>query len=712
MMPSSKLADSIARLAAHITGLPAGRTGKWLVLAMWVAIIVVAFPLASRLSGVVEDNSTAELPRAAESTRVAELVDRFPDANVTTGVVVYVRESGLTADDRAKVDADRLAFKRFAVQPIPPTQPSDDGQALLLAVPFDSSTVTEDASQVRTSAGENLPAGLEAKLTGPAGIGLDVSEALSGIDTTALLVAAAVVAALLLIIYRSPVLWVLPLLNAFLALQLANAAIYLLAKHAGLAVSSGSASILAVLVFGVSTDYALLLLARYREELRREPDRHVAMAVALRRAGPAIAASAATTALGLLCLLAADMGFNYTLGPAAAISILAGLATMITLLPALLVISGRWVFWPVVPRHGGARTASRSVWGRIGDGVARRPRRVWVGAVLALGVLAFGVVGLETGLDEENIVTTTPDSLAGERLLAAHYPAGQSRPVQVIADAPAAADVTSALRDVDGVAEISQETLSTDGELIMVYAVLADPSDSPAAEATVDRIRTATRAVPGADAMVGGSTASTMDQDQAQEHDRQVVIPLVLVVVFTVLLLLLRALVAPLLLIATVVLSYFAALGASWLLFTHVFDFPAVDSQLMLIGFLFLVTLGVDYNIFLISRVREEVKRHDRRDAHREGIVRGLAVTGAVISSAGLVLAATFSVLAFLPLVLLVQLGVLVSLGVLLDTFLVRSILVPALAMDVGRWFWWPSRLARPAPAEEPVERPYAKMER
>ncbi len=715
-LPSNKPPGSIARLTARVLRLPAGRTTKWLVLGVWLALLAVGLPLAGKLSGVVDDDGTAELPRGAESTRVAELADRFPDADLTTAVVVYTRESGLTMDDRAKVYADREEFERLAVKPVSPPVPAEDGRALLLMVILDSDTVVDDGARIRALVSENLPSGLDAKLTGPAGIAVDIDEALSGIDTAALLVAAAVVAVLLLVIYRSPVLWVLPLLNAFLALQLANAGVYLLAEHAGMAVSSGSASILAVLVFGVSTDYALLLLARYREELRRQPDRHAAMAVALRRAVPAIAASAATTSLGLLCLLAADMGFNYTLGPVAAISVLCGLATMVTLLPALLVICGRWVFWPVIPRVGSGSDGRLSAWGRIGHRIARRPRPVWVGSALVLAALALGGLGIRSGLGDEDVVTTTPDSIAGQQVLAEHYPAGQARPVKVIANASAAEDVTAAVQNVEGVAEVGMGERSTDGRLVRIDAVLADPSDSRAAETTVDRIRAALRAVPGADALVGESTAEQLDIDRAQAHDRKVVPPLMLVVIFVVLLVFLRALVAPVLLLATVVLSYFAALGSSWLLFTHVFDFPAVDTQLMLIGFLFLVALGVDYNIFLVSRVREEVARggpgSGDGDRHPAGVVRGLAVTGAVISSAGLVLAATFSVLTLLPLVLLVQLGVLVSLGVLLDAFLVRSVLVPALAVDVGSRFWWPSRLARPGRAPDVAERRYETVSR
>jgi RND superfamily putative drug exporter len=677
-----------SKLATRVAGLPCGRISKWLVLVAWLAIVVLAVPLASKLSRVVEENSTAELPRGAESTQVAELADRFPGGNVSTGIVVYVRQGGVTAADRAKVEDDRRAFAPLAAQEIPPAEASADGAAMLLAVPLnDDDTLTDDAARVRAVASNNLPAGLNAELTGPAGNELDASEAFEGIDAKVLLITAAVVALLLLCIYRSPVLWLLPLLTVWVALQIGNAVTYLLAEHAGMLVASGTASIMTVLVIGVGTDYALLLLARYREELRRQPDRHVAMAVALRRAGPAIAASSATVSLGLLCLLTADMGFNYALGPDGAIGVLCGLVAMTTLLPAILVILGRWVFWPFVPHHGTEEPAHRSLWGRIGRRVAKRPRIVWLSTALVLGVVSLGALGLQTGLDNEHRIRTTPGSVAGQRLLAAHYPAGESRPVQVVADAPAAAAVTASLRDVRGVAQVRPAESSTDGAQVKVPAVLTDPTGSTGAAATVDRVRDAVHAVAGANALVGGGSASTVDQDRAQAHDRRVVIPLVLVVVFTVLILLLRGLVAPLLLIATVVLSFFSALGASWLLFSHLFDFPALDVQVPLMGFLFLVALGVDYNIFLVARIREETIQY----GHQAGVLRGLAVTGGVISSAGLVLAATFGALAVLPLVFLVEIGILVALGVLLDTFLVRSVLVPALALDVGPAFWWPA---------------------
>ena len=500
-----------------------------------------------------------------------------------------------------------------------------------------------------------------------------------------------VIAVILLLTYRSPILWLLPLLSVGAAFGVTKAACYLLARFAGLPVDTGNAAVVTVLVFGVGTDYALLLLARYRQELRRHDDRHAAMALALRRAAPAIIASGATVSISLLCLLNASMGFNYVLGPTGAIGVVCGLAAITTLLPALLVILGRWVFWPRIPHNGDPDDLAGSVWARIGARIVRRPRTVWVGSALVLTAVAVGSLGLKTGLDNEHMFVGHPGSVVGQQMLAAHYHAGQSNPVKVVA-APAAADrVAAAIRGVPGVAQVQPPQRSTDGKLIMVDAVLSQPSDSAAASTAVTRIRAATGAIPGADANVGGATASSMDKAQAQAHDRRVVIPLIVVVVFVVLALLLRALVAPILLILTVLLSYFAALGLSWLLFQHVFGFPAVDVQLMLVGFLFLVALGVDYNIFLVSRIRQEVARH----GHRAGVLGGLTVTGGVITSAGAVLAATFAALTTAPQVAFIEVGILVAVGVLIDTFLVRSILVPALALDTGQGFWWPNRLAR-----------------
>jgi len=685
-------------LSGKLATLPTGRFTKWLTLAAWLLVVAAAVPLAGRVSGVAQDSSTVELPIGADATVATGLADRFPDGRVSPGIVVYARAGGLTAADRAKVDADRLALARIAVGgQVGAPAPADDHAALTLTVPLEAAgttTLSDLARQVRAAVHNGLPDGLDAKLTGPAGSALDASDAQQHTAKAALLVTLAVVIAVLLLTYRSPVLWLLPLICVGVAFVVTDAVTYLLGRFAGMTVDTGNAAVVTVLVFGVGTDYALLLLARYREELRRSADRHVAMAAALRRAVPAIAASAATVSLSLLCLLAANMGFNHHLGTAGAIAVLCGLSTVVTLLPALLVLLGRWVFWPAVPRPGtparsGARDGRRG-WERLGGALSARPRLVWLGAVLLLGLLGLGAAGIRTGLDDQHLVVGTPDSVAGQRLLAAHFPAGSSRPVQVVADAGSATGVEDALRSVPGVSRVRPPVRATDGTLVRLDAVLSDPVDSPAALASVERIRAAVAAVPDAHAHVGGYTATNAAKAAAQAHDRRVVIPLVLLVVFAVLVGLLRALVAPLLLMGTVVLSYLAALGTGWLLFDRVFGFAGMDVQVMLVSFLFLVALGVDYNIFLVTRIREEAGRL----AHAAAVRQGLAATGGVISSAGLVLAATFASLTLAPQVAFIEIGLMVAVGVLVDTVLVRSVLVPALALDVGPAFWWPSRLS------------------
>jgi RND superfamily putative drug exporter len=696
------------RWADRLLKLPGGRKGKWLTLIAWLIIVVASVPLAGQLSDIEKDELTIELPRGAESTDVAGLADRFADGKISLGIVVYVRDSGLTAEDKAKVASDIKEFASFAAGEVGPARPSEDGKALTASVPLDkedSTALADNAEKVRDRATADRPDGLEAKLTGPAGNSLDAADARESTGRALTLITVLVVAALLLITYRSAILWLLPLLTVGVAFLTTQAVSYLLAKGFGLTVGGGNEIVVTALLFGVGTDYAMLLLARYREELRVHEDRHEAMQTAVRRAVPAIAASAATVSIGLLCLTQADVGFNYTLGPAGAIAIICGLAAMTTLFPAVLVILGRWVFWPNVPRAGVAvKNANHRLWDRVGGRISRRPRLVWIGSALVLTVLALGSLGLKTGLDDEHLIVGKPGSIAGQELLADHYPAGQSRPAEVISKAGAAPAVAAALKGIDGVAEVAAPEKSTDGTLASTRAVLKDSPDSAAAARTVDRIRTAVHAVPGADAQVGGPTAMAQEKTEAQAHDRKVVIPLVLAVVFLILVVLLRALVAPLLLMATVVLSYFAALGISWQLFQHVLGFPAVDIQVMLIGFLFLVALGVDYNIFLIHRIREEVGHR----GHRAGVLSGLTSTGGVITSAGAVLAATFAALTTAPQVAFIEIGIVVAIGVLIDTFLVRSVLVPALALDVGRTFWWPGRpvatdAAPPAAGEQPT---------
>jgi putative drug exporter of the RND superfamily len=496
------------------------------------------------------------------------------------------------------------------------------------------------------------------------------------------------------------VLFLFPLIAAGTALTAAQAVIYLLADSGTLTVNAQSAGILTVLVFGAGTDYALLLVARYREELRRHEDRHEAMAFALHRAGPAIVASAATVILGMLCLLAAEMNPTQGLGPVAAIGIAVGLLAMITLLPALLVIAGRWVFWPTRPTFGSADHTETGFWARVGNRIAPRPRVVWVTTTVILGALALGITGLNAnGLQTRDSFIGTPESVVGGDILAAHFPAGTGQPVAVVSNADQAAAVRTALAGTDGISSVTEPVVKND--LAYLEGTLTDPPDSDAAKATVDRARDAVHAIPGADAKVGGGTASIVDLQRASDRDNKVIIPLVLVVVFLILTLLLRALVAPVVLVATVVLSFLAALGISALVFEHIFGFAGTDTSFPLFVFVFLVALGIDYNIFLMTRVHEESKQHGTR----RGALIGLAATGGVITSAGLVLAGTFAVLATLPVVAFAEIGFAVAIGVLLDTIIVRSVLVTALNLDIGRYMWWPSRLSRtdgPGTPDEP----------
>ena len=475
-----------------------------------------------------------------------------------------------------------------------------------------------------------------------------------------------------------------------------------MAKHAGLVVNAESAGILTVLVFGAGTDYALLLVARYREELRRHADRHEAMAVALRRAGPAIVASAGTVIAGLLCLLAAETNSTRGLGPVAAIGVVVALAAMLTLLPALLVIAGRWIFWPARPSLGSPEPTFTGVWARVGRRISRHPRRVWLGTALALGALAVGNVSLHAdGLTEKQSFTSQVSSVTGEEVLARHFPAGAGSPVVVIANAAKTSQVQAALAATPGIVGVAPP-IARDG-LVYLQGTLSAAPDTAAAYATVDRARDAVHRIPGADAKVGGDSAVNLDVENAARHDRDVIIPIILVVVLAILALLLRALLAPVLLVATVGLSFSAALGVSAMVFDHIFGVDASDSAFPLFVFVFLVALGIDYNIFLMTRVREETHTHGTR----YGALSGLAATGGVITSAGFVLAGTFAVLGTLPVTAFAQIGFAVAFGVLLDTLVVRSILVTAINLDLGDRIWWPgqSPLRRTAPLRpQPVE--------
>lgn len=690
-----------------IAALPSGRLGKWVVIALWAALLVPALMLAGKLGDVEENDNSAWLPGNAESTAVVERAEKFMNADTIPAVVIYDRSAGVTDADMAKAKADVEAFKGIEniVGPAQGPVKSDDGKAIQTVV-----QVQKDQSgwegigtvvDAMTEVGKKNADGLGFHVAGPSGYAADSIKAFSG-GGALTTITALVVVAILLLTYRSPLLPLLPLLTVGVALVTSEAVIYVLAKNAGLVVNKQTSFILTVLVFGAATDYALLLISRYREELLRHEDRHDAMAEALYRSSPAIIASAATVAVSLMLLTLATLNSTQGLGPACAVGVLVGLLAMVTLMPALLVACGRWIFWPVKPVHGAPATAESGIWAKVGTAVSGRPRLVWIGTALALAVMALGVLGLKAdGLANKDQFTNTPQMAVGEQIRSEHFPAGSGDPMFVVSKADKGVQVRSALLTVPGIAEVTAPTVK-DGEAVMLAELGHDPSGTAAME-TVKKARDAVHAVEGADAQVGGSSAVMLDTQTAAARDSKVIIPIVLVVVLLILMVLLRSVVAPVLLMATVVLSFGAAIGVSSLVFNHVFGFAGAEASFPLLTFVFLVALGIDYNIFLVTRVREVSMEHGTR----RGALLGLSTTGGVITSAGLVLAGTFAAMASLPLVFAAELGFAVAFGVLLDTMIVRSVLVTALTLDVGRWMWWPSKLfLREGDPEPRVETP------
>jgi RND superfamily putative drug exporter len=680
-------------VANAATRIIVGRRTKWLVLAFWVIVVGVCGPLAGKLTGAQKNDAKSWLPGKAESTQVLDLQKAFQSPNTIPAVIVYERAAGLTAADKAEIRSDVAQFPSLGKIDGHITGPvfSPDGKGAEVVVPLDLgkdgwNRASKVADHIRTIVKE--PPGLQLHITGPAGFAADSADAFKGLDGVLLFSALGVVIIILLLTYRSPVLWLLPVISAGIALTTAEAFIYLLATHAGLTVNAQSAGILTVLVFGAGTDYALLLVARYREELRKHEDRHEAMAIALHRAGPAIVASASTVAISMLVLLFAEMNSTKGLGPVAAIGVVIALVAMITLLPALLVICGRWVFWPKRPHFGSSEPTFTGTWARVGSRISRHPRRVWVGTALGLGVMGIFIVGLNaTGLTNAQSFRGKPDSVVGEQSLARHFPAGAGTPVVVITNAAQAQTVSATVQQTTGIAQVNHPIVS--GGKAYIEATMTAAPDTQAGYDTVDRVRNRVHPIAGADAKVGGTSAINLDVARASDHDRNLIIPIVLVVVLAILALLLRALLAPIALVATVVLSFLAALGVSAIFFNHVFHFGGADTGFPLFVFVFLVALGIDYNIFLMTRVREEALK----DGTRAGAITGLSATGGVITSAGLVLAGTFAVLATLPLTGFSEIGFTVAFGVLLDTLIVRSILVTALNLDIGDRMWWPSAL-------------------
>ena len=709
----------------QIAGKLTSRITKWIVLVAWIVLLGIAMPLSAKLIDVQNNEASSWLPGSAESTKVVDELSEAVNPNDIPTLVVYNRSSGLTAQDLATMDQQSQeiakidgvtdagvlspnAAKALSDQGKPaPTLLSEDREVGYLYLTFNFgkngwNDIPAAADEIRDVASID---GVEVHLAGFGGQAADSAEAFEGLDTDLIFITLLVVIVILLLTYRSPTLWLLPIISALFAYTVSAGVVYLLAKYADLTVNGQSQAILTILVIGAGTDYALLLVARYREELRRHDDRHEAMAFALHRAAPAILASAATVVAGMLCLSFADLNSTAGLGPVLAIGVAVTFLVMVTLLPALLVIFGRWMFWPKRPAFGSPEPTTTGLWARVGERIRPRPRAVWMVTAGVLAVACLGLFRLDAdGLSTEDSYTKEFDSIVGQKVLATHGLADNSNTVQVVANSDRITQVEDAIAGTEGLEPPGAVRDIGDGRSYFEATITHDISSSAAFD-TVEGARAAAHGVSGADALVGGGSAFYLDTKTASTRDSKVIIPIVLVVVFIILMLLLRALVSPLLLIGTVVLSFGAALGISALLFEYVFGFAGTDPGFPLFAFVFLVALGIDYNIFLMTRVREETINHDTR----KGSLIALSSTGGVITSAGLVLAATFLVLGSVPLVFLAELGVAVALGVLLDTMIVRSVLVTALNLDLGGKIWWPSRLDRgsddtspPDPAEEP----------
>ncbi|WP_245612556.1 MMPL family transporter [Actinotalea ferrariae] len=713
------------------------------VLLVWLTLAGVGGQSIGKLSEVQENDNAAFLPRSAESTRAAELAEGFSDDTTLPAIVVVTGDGQLTPEQLAAVDdfaqavpaleiGEGRTLEDVLLAPAFPV-PSEDGEAVLLALSLDSDAVQETVGEervlnevvnaLREATAELDGAGLEAWVTGPAGAVADVVEAFGGIDGILLVVALAVVFVILLLVYRSPSLPFTVLFTSVFALAGAGLVVYELAAAGVLVLNGQSQGILFILVVGAATDYSLLIVARYREELSRVASPYTAMRRALRASIEPIAASAGTVIAGLLTLLLSDLASNSSLGPVAAIGIVAAFVAALTLLPAFLLVGGhrfaRLIFWPRIPRAGTAAgdggqdtlaevEARNGVWGRVSGLVGRRPRLVWVTTALLLAAATAFVPQLRaSGTSETDIFLTEVESVTGQEVVAEHFPAGQVQPVTVFAPEADLDAVLEAVLATDGVdsAAVVAEVAGPPGAppapdaaprvvdgVVQVQAVTSSGSETQEAVEVVADVRQAVGEV-SPETVVGGAAAQRLDTQQTSIRDLQVIVPTVLVVILLVLIALLRSVVAPVLLLGANLLSLGATLGIAAIFFNGVFDFPGADPVVPLYAFVFLVALGIDYSIFLMTRVREESLRHGTR----EGTRRGLAVTGGVITSAGVILAATFGALAVLPLLFLVQLAFLVALGVLIDTLVVRSLLVPGLILDIGRASWWPWQRRVPA---------------
>lgn len=692
---------------------------------VWLAGASLGGPLFGKVDEVSSNDQTTYLPESADATTVQQLLGEFTDSDAIPAIAVFTSEEELTPSELEAISdavADAPDVEGVA-DDVSPAIPSEDGRAVQAFIPIDGDAELSDAT---TALGDELraavPDGITVSITGPAGFTADLAAGFAGIDGLLLGVALLAVLVILVLVYRSFMLPLVVLSTSLFALCVALLVVWWLAKWEILLLSGQTQGILFILVIGAATDYALLFVARFREELRVAQDKGVALLAAWKGSVEPIVASGGTVIAGLLCLLLSDLKSNSTLGPVAAIGIVFAMLSALTLLPSLLLLFGRAVFWPrrprfepeVVAEEHGMRTTG--LWARLSGLIKKRPRVIWIATTLVLLAGAAGVTQLDAqGVPQSDLVLGTSEARDGQVALGEHFPGGSGSPVSVIVDEDRlqdAADVLLANDGIDGVTVTAADSPSgsapvtadgitavgppgtpapepttVDGQ-VLLQGTLTDAADSAAAASTVRELR---GELDDLGAVVGGVTATSIDTNDASIHDRNLIIPVILVVIMIILMLLLRSILAPVLLILTTVLSFGTAMGVSALVFNGIFDFPGADPAVPLYGFVFLVALGIDYNIFLMTRVREESTQHGTR----EGILRGLSITGGVITSAGLVLASTFAALSVIPILFLVQLAFIVAFGVLLDTFVVRSLLVPALAYDIGKAIWWPSKLWR-----------------
>ncbi|KAB1644865.1 MMPL family transporter [Gulosibacter chungangensis] len=695
---------------------------------VWLVGAAIGGPLFGRVAEVSSNDQTTYLPESADATQVQELLGEFNDSESIPAIVVFVSDEALTETQLAQISEQvaALADAEGVEGEVSPAIPSEDGLAIQAFVPLNSDGEIADAvEQLTASLRADVPDGVEVYVTGPAGFTADLAAGFAGIDGLLLLVALGAVFIILILVYRSLLLPVAVLSTSLFALCVALMTVWWLAKAEILMLSGQTQGILFILVIGAATDYSLLYVARYREALRSTQDKWAATKDALRGSFEPILASGGTVIAGLLCLLLSDLKSNSTLGPVASIGIIFAMLSALTLLPALLFAFGRAAFWPRRPKYEPEIVAAedgipnkKGFWVAVARLVQRRPRMVWV---LTTGVLLLGALAATqlsaSGVPQSELVLGESEARDGQTYLGEHFPEGSGSPAYVVVAEGELAEVADILLANEGIDSVSvtaadspsgsapvtaegiqplgppgtpaPEPTVVDGE-VLLQATLTNAPDSNEAADTVREIR-AELSDTHPDAPVGGVTATSIDTNDASVHDRNLIIPIVLVVITLILMILLRSILAPVLLILTTVLSFGTAMGVSALVFNNLFDFPGADPAVPLYGFVFLVALGIDYNIFLMTRVREESLKHGTR----QGVLRGLTITGGVITSAGLVLAATFAALSVIPILFLVQLAFIVAFGVLLDTFVVRTLLVPALAYDIGKAIWWPSKLSR-----------------